>query len=134
MNTRTFIHGFVSLMLVFGLNAAYAEIASCPVTPVSVVNQSSQEVVLQGAGTPITVPARSALAFNVQSSYFYQQCGLIHLSVNPNEVKSGIIAANAAEVAITIAPNGKVEQVGLTQAGFDLEDYISWHGYRAALS
>jgi hypothetical protein len=116
-------------------DVAYAATSqNCPITPVTVVNQSIHTVVLQGVGDPVIIPPKSAIATTVQSKYFYSRCGLIHLSLDQGNPKSGLIADKATKIQISIRPNDKIDQIGMTSQGFDLDEYISWHGYKEVLS
>lgn len=113
-------------------DVAYAA-QRCPDTPVTVVNQSIHSVILQGEGDPVVIAPKSAIATTVQSKYFYSHCGLIHLSLNTNTVKAGLIDSKAHTVEISIRPNDNIDQIGMTSQGFNLDDYLSWHGYKSVL-
>jgi hypothetical protein len=113
-------------------DVAYAS-EGCPAMPITVVNQSIYSVTVQGKGDPIVIGPKSTIATTVQSKYFYSHCGLIHLGLNSNTVKSGLIDTKAASVQISIRPDDKVDQIGMTAQGFDLDNYLSWHGYKSIL-
>ena len=133
MKTNKFILSFFALIFLSS-RLVYANDVSCPAVPVSIVNQSNQAVTLAGANTSISVPAKSSLAVSLRSSYFYNRCGLIQLSVGADNIKAGLIDSNASSVAISITPDNKVDSIGLSPAGFNLYNYISWYGYHQVLS
>lgn len=111
---------------------AYAA-GRCPSTPITVVNQSIHSVIIEGEGDPIVIGPKSTIATTVQSKYFYSHCGLIHLSLNSNTVKSGLIDTKARTVQISIRPNDTIDEIGMTAQGFNLDDYLSWYGYKGVL-
>lgn len=137
-NNNIFVN--VVALVLFGLvcfgaggDVAYAAAPNCPATPITVVNQSLHSVVLQGEGNAVIIPPKSTIATTVQSKYFYSRCGLIHLSLNPSSTKSGLISPDAQEVALSIRTDDRIEQIGMTAQGFDLDEYLKWHGYRGIL-
>lgn len=119
--------------LCVGASIAYADTASCSVVPVTVVNSSSQSVAIRGGQGVVVVPANSSTQLAFQSNHFYTKCGLIEVGMNNQNFQKGLIAGSSQSVDIHIQPGGQVEQVGLTNAGFDLDGYISWWGLGAVL-
>lgn len=117
----------------FAINVEADGVATCPVVPVVVVNNSSHDVNVVGDNGANVVKANSSSQINFQSKHFYTRCGLIQLGMNDQVFARGLIAGESKEVDIHVKPNGDVEQVGLTEAGFKLDDYISWWGLRKVI-
>ncbi len=117
----------------FTINSEADQVASCPAVPVVIVNSSSQDVTVLGDNGANVVKANSSAQLSFQSKHFYTRCGLIQLGMNDQKFERGLIDDQSKEVNIHIQPNGQVMQVGLTEAGFNLDNYISWWGLRKVI-
>lgn len=136
MCTNSFRKAFGLLLIgVLGLGtvtATYADEA-CNVVPVTVVNTSEQNVAIRGSQGTVVVPGKTSTQIAFQTNHYYTKCGLIELGFDSQNFQKGLIAATSDSVNIRIHPDGTVEQIGLTDAGFKLDDYVSWWGLGAVL-
>ncbi|MCX7122402.1 MAG: hypothetical protein NTV32_01775, partial [Gammaproteobacteria bacterium] len=119
-----------------GLSGMFMEVnaensAVCQPVQVTVVNSSNQDVSLVGANGASLIKAKSTSEIAFQSKTFYTQCGLLEVGLNGQAFKRGLIDANSQKVDIHVTPTGQFEQIGMNQAGLDLDQYISWWGLRA---
>lgn len=117
-----------------GIASQGVAVEACQAIPVSVVNQSPHDVILQGGAEPIVIKANSSQKTLFQSDHFYSQCGLVQLGLNDGSaVKRGLIHPHAQQVDIRVGMNGAIDHLGMAPSGFDLDEYISWWGLQKVL-
>ncbi len=125
------------LILMMGLcfgSLLYATPNACTAVPVTVVNSSNQDLSIRGGQGVTVVPAKSTMQVAFASNHLYTKCGLIEVSFNGQDFQKGMIAdAATGAVNIHVQPSGNIEEVGLTDPGFKLDEYISWWGLGAVL-
>ncbi len=119
--------------LALSLGLAVAGPNACNIVPITVVNSSMQSVSIRGGGGVAVVPPKTTQQLAFESNHFYTKCGLIELGSNGQDFQRGMIATASTVVQIHVQENGNLEQIGLTEAGFKLDDYISWWGLGAVL-
>jgi hypothetical protein len=123
----------VSIVLGCYAPSVEADQAPCKTVPVTVVNSSFQDVNLVGAAGPSVIKAKSSTQIAFQSKTFYDRCGLMEVGLGDG-AKRGLIDSQATSVAIHIAPDGQVTQIGMTEAGLNLDNYIAWYGLKKILA
>ncbi len=127
------MRAIIVAMLGLSLSGAVYAATACQPVDLTVVNSSSQTVSIRGAQGTLVVPANSTTDVSFESNHFYTKCGLIEVGVNDQSFQRGLIADSSKTVHVNVQINGAVEEVGLTQPGFNLDEYISWWGLGAVL-
>lgn len=127
----------ICILAVSGLLSVFVTAAAadsvCHSVPLTIVNSSTQDLSVRGSQGVAVVPAKTSTEMLFQSNHFYDKCGLIEVGFNPQSFQKGLIADSANAVQIHVEANGEMEEVGLTQPGFELNNYIAMWGLSAAM-